>query len=210
MALLIFNANPAQIDSVVLDVVKEETLTHENDVTDHPVEQGADISDHIRPKPKKIALEALVSNTPLTAGQRTRVVNYVTANTGQLFSFTTTSINDALAGHRGYAEAAYEALQKLADDGAIFRYVGKTRTYENVVFENFTVTRNKDTGDALRFSATLKQIRFVTNKSSIVKVAKEPKANKPADKGKQTAEDVTSDRKTSILRDLGNALGISK
>src|ERR1700722_5899376 len=43
------------------------TRTHEgsSDVTEHPVETGANIADHIRPNLDKITLEVFVSNSPL-------------------------------------------------------------------------------------------------------------------------------------------------
>ncbi len=40
-------------------------LKLESEVTEHPVEEGSDITDHIRPKPVEFTLEAVVSDNPL-------------------------------------------------------------------------------------------------------------------------------------------------
>ena len=48
-----------------------------SDVTTHPVELGANISDHVRPRLKELIVEGVITNTPLTNndanGKATRV-----------------------------------------------------------------------------------------------------------------------------------------
>lgn len=49
---------------VKIDATTRETHTFANDVTDHPVERGAAIADHIRPTPLTLSLEGHISNAP--------------------------------------------------------------------------------------------------------------------------------------------------
>jgi hypothetical protein len=50
--------------AIHFDVVRNETVSLSAAVTEHPVEQGADIADHIRDELDKIRLEVFVANEP--------------------------------------------------------------------------------------------------------------------------------------------------
>jgi hypothetical protein len=54
--------------SMSFDVVISEGHDATAEVTEHTVEQGTDVVDHIRPNPKTLRLEVFVSNTPITVG----------------------------------------------------------------------------------------------------------------------------------------------
>lgn len=47
------------------DVVSNETHDAVMQITSHPVEEGANVSDHARPEPIRLTVEGYVSNTPL-------------------------------------------------------------------------------------------------------------------------------------------------
>lgn len=46
------------------DVVREYTLTSQVNVTDHPVETGANVADHAQPLPKLLSMRAKITETP--------------------------------------------------------------------------------------------------------------------------------------------------
>lgn len=50
---------------ITLDVASKLQHTSTNQVTDHPVETGANISDHVRPDPDVLTVEGVISNTPI-------------------------------------------------------------------------------------------------------------------------------------------------
>lgn len=50
---------------ITLDVAAKVQHTSTNQVTDHPVEIGSNVSDHIRPDPNVLTIEGVISNTPL-------------------------------------------------------------------------------------------------------------------------------------------------
>lgn len=71
-----------QAGSVQFDVVTSDTYEAVMSVTSHPVERGAPITDHARPEPVKLSLEAFVSATPLPSNlteeeRQTRVMDYL-------------------------------------------------------------------------------------------------------------------------------------
>jgi hypothetical protein len=57
------------IGSVWVDVSLDETHAAGAEVSEHPVEQGSNIADHIRPTPRVITIEGLVTNHPLELPQ---------------------------------------------------------------------------------------------------------------------------------------------
>lgn len=62
----------------VFDVVREYMLTSEVSVTDHPVETGANVSDHAQKLPKKLAFKGLVTESPFDYQDTTGGVDRVT------------------------------------------------------------------------------------------------------------------------------------
>lgn len=59
----------ALIGDVWLDVSVRETHAITAEVSDHPVEDGAAVSDHVRPQPRSIEIEGLITNTPIEEPQ---------------------------------------------------------------------------------------------------------------------------------------------
>src|SRR6185436_16259045 len=59
---------PASGTAIVFDIVESETHTSKSTVTDHPVELGSNVSDHIRNDPDRISIKGTVTNTPLLLG----------------------------------------------------------------------------------------------------------------------------------------------
>lgn len=51
----------AKLKDIVLDVTKEESPNYANNVTDRPVEDGTNITDHVRPRPTHLSLFGVIS-----------------------------------------------------------------------------------------------------------------------------------------------------
>jgi hypothetical protein len=69
-------------DLVQLDVYDSETHGFATEVTDFPVEDGPNISDNVRRKPKTLAIEGYVSDTPLPQNGRATNAGAVYAELG--------------------------------------------------------------------------------------------------------------------------------
>ena len=54
------------IDGWPVDLALTEEHSHDSEATQYPVEKGANITDHVRPKPISITFEGIVSASPLT------------------------------------------------------------------------------------------------------------------------------------------------
>jgi len=68
---LFFKTEGYFVDSIKFDLLLDEQHTMENAVTEHAVEDGSLISDHIQIKPRKGSLTGFVTNSPFTVGYNT-------------------------------------------------------------------------------------------------------------------------------------------
>ena len=66
---------PTMIGDLALDCTVTETHTATSTVTEHPVESGANITDHIRPDPVQLSITGIVSDTPIGSRQVQRAVS---------------------------------------------------------------------------------------------------------------------------------------
>lgn len=164
----------ASIDALTLDASVNETHDTDVDVTDFPVEQGANISDHRRRKPRTITVEGVVSNTPLPDDGDP--MNTVTSNG---FTWNSRSSADATR-----ASTAYNTLLDLADASRLLTVVTSLQKYENMTITKLSVPRNASIGQALRFTATLREIRVVRNDTVTIN-AKTTRAKPKVDQHKK-------------------------
>lgn len=199
---LVFAAAPTKIGEVVLDASLRETHTGTATVTEHPVEEGANIADHVRPEPRKLSMDGVISNTPINRTQRTRVVEQFGTE------FVTSTLEDQRQGAAGYAESAYARLEEMRQSRTAFTVVTQIKTYVDMVFESLVIPRDSKTGDALGFQATLKEIIIVKNKTTRKVVSREPKAQPKNKTGTQTPKAATpAQTKKSILYRLDESTG---
>lgn len=59
----------AEIGDIWIDVSVRESHSAQAEVSEHPVEEGAAIADHVRPTPRTIEIEGLVTNHPIEVPQ---------------------------------------------------------------------------------------------------------------------------------------------
>ncbi len=130
---LFFNGNkgPNDIAGIELDVTLRETHERSAQITDHPVEGGVQIQDHISNDPRRLTLEGFITDTPL--------------------------VILGLQGDR--AQDGFDELERLYDERAMFTVTTGLRVYRNMAFESLSIPRTRES--ALRFTATMKQITTV-------------------------------------------------
>jgi hypothetical protein len=163
---LLFEDSKVSIGEIVLDAALEEAHTLQARATEHPVEIGSEVADHVHALPATLNLEGVISNTPLSA-----------------FGLTMFRDDDR-------AHAAFKTFEAIILTGKLIDIVTTLKTYKNMIIEDFVVTRSADSVDALRFSCTAKQISMVSSK--LINIApkqqpKLPRARRKKSVGKQPA-----------------------
>lgn len=127
------------IGGLYMDVTVEETHNDELEITDHPVEQGAAITDHAYMKPAQVTIRAGVSDAGKSGN----------------------------SGDRPSVEA-YQKLLELQKSREPFDLVTGKRTYKNMLIRSLAVTTEAETENILMFTAELRQVMLVTVQSVAV------------------------------------------
>lgn len=200
---LLYTVKRAQIDSIELDAAISENHTGNVEVTEHPVESGFNITDHARPSAETLQIEGFISNTPIPFGgdSDTHTSSYTDAS-GRVFEWQSKSQGDA-----DRAGIAYSALLDLKNTGALIAVVTSLREYDDMVITALSVPRDAQTGNGLRFSMSLKQVRLV-DAQTVAPTPGEDKTKPKKATNKKAVETTTLPK--SVLDQIGEAVGVFK
>ena len=142
-----------QIDAVTLDATLTEVHTSTAQATEHPVESGVDISDHIIQRPDEVDIAGVISNTPIEIVER--IGGILAGGVSGPAGAASAAFNPQRA------EDAYEELRILKTTGTLITVVTPLRTYEQMAITSLVVNRDSATGDAVALSMRMKEVRLV-------------------------------------------------
>lgn len=219
---IIWEGDSGQTFNIAIDAVPNERHGSPTMITDHAVETGANISDHIRPEADTLSIEGVISNTPIflppdhTDGARETVVEV--EGVGPSIRVPLPLVG-SLVGNipiapnpkgvvRGYepsfdrVAACYEELLKIRSEGRLVRVITTLREYEDMGIVNLEVTRNVQAGNSLVFTMDLKQVRFGSTETVPVPVIPRAKTDKGSKVPKPATPDV-SDRASAAFNAFG-------
>lgn len=169
---------------IIAQATVEEIHTDELEITDHPVEQGAMITDHAFKRPSQVvihcawsdsssisggligsAVSAAAALNPISgiAGQAQNTLNQATTLYG-----STQSLYTGAGVSQSYD--IYTKLRALQVSLVPFSvYTGK-RVYTNMLFKSLTVTTDVKTENSLMVVAVLRQVNIVTTQTVTVPI----------------------------------------
>lgn len=148
------------IDGYLVDVFVSESPDLPAEITDYPVEEGSDVSDNIRNLPVQLRVEGVISDTPI----------------GIL-----AELREGLP-----ANEAYELLKEIRESRRLVTVETSRDVYKNMALENLSLSDTAETGDALQFSATFKQVITVSNNREVLRTL-EPRGRRKAGLGNRPA-----------------------
>jgi hypothetical protein len=187
---LIYKTSTNQLDSVSFEAVVTERYASRSVVTDHPVEKGANVADHVRSKPDTLTIDAIITDYPIANRQ--------------------TTFGSSPTAAKGRASDVFNQLALLKAAGALVEVRSARRTYESMVIDGLDENKTKDTGrGAVRFTMTLRRVRFVDSQVVPIKITKLNKAKAKHDDGKQTPKPV-EDKKSLFVRLVDGVSGAFK
>jgi len=173
------------IGPLVAQVTLQEVHTDTLEITDHPVEQGASITDHAFKRPAELIITCAWSNSPdgngssalQSAGIAATVLgvqgaNSATVLTGALGGGLGGAIDQTAAGIQALltgnspnqVKGIYQQLLKLQEDRIPFDVITGKRSYVNMLIRSLQVTTDKTSENALQVVANLRQIILVSTK----------------------------------------------
>lgn len=197
-----------QLQSIQFDAVVRDTHESTATVTEHPVEQGANISDHVRADLDSIVLEAIVSNFPITQPP--------TQADGASSSVSDVDLTDRDGNEIGKARvlvfdgefdrvrSVYDELRRLKDTGTIIGIITSLREYDSMILRAINPSRDVASGNMLTVKVEATQIRIVESEIVDAPVPDENQRNRGRREPEETEEE---ERSTSLLVQFGEFLG---
>lgn len=195
--LIMGKSSRATIGGVTLDASIGEDHTREAEITDHPVEEGSDITDNYRADPKSLSIEGQISNVPLG-----------TTYPGQS---TVNSIKNTIKGDDDPVTSAWKELNRFFDEKVVIDIETSLESYANMMLTSLTPRRDATSGDVLRFTATAREVIFVeTQVTAAIALVTKATGQEKKSRGKQTNKDASAqqERDVSAARKLLEGGGI--
>ena len=196
-------SNKSKIGDLFIDGTHLETIDYSSEITNHPIETGSSISDHIYKSPLKVIMEGSITDTSVDlVGTAKNVINMFDGNL----------LNNVINKFNGKGQkqtAAYEFLKDLHDNKTIVTIVNYLDTFENMVIESLNFPRSRDTGERLFFTITLKQVTLASMKN--VSISNNPRGvqdmiNSKLSLGKQQTTTPNIAETTKASSSLFNAI----
>lgn len=148
-------------------ITMEELHTDELEITQHPIEQGAAITDHAFMRPAQLRIRISWSNSPNNGG--------LLGGIKGLFSTGSILISNILGEDPNQVKEIYQRLlnaQRAREPLEVF--TGKRR-YEDMLIKSLVVTTDQKTENVLDVTVEFQQVLLVT--TSIARVESVPAAN---------------------------------
>lgn len=152
---IIFGQGKSSIGGLVIDATVIQDHIGSAEITKNPVEEGAQITDHVQTNPNQLLIEGIISDTPIGFPILQNVLNIVNTVT-TLFGQSSRSID------------GFNKLVDLKDKREPFTVITTLKKYDNMIITEIRVTRSNETGNAIEFKATMEQIRIVSSKTTTV------------------------------------------
>jgi len=189
-----------------IDTTLSEDHSYSNNITNYPVEKGADICDHVKSQPERLTIECITSNTP---------VKFISENVRDFIiqdnSNRAKLAFDTLLSYAGYVPSKQVGVDaKKIAEAKILTIVTRYKVYNNMIISSISFPRNASTGDALNYTIEFKKISILeVSSTTTVKTASslngkapnvENQAPETSDQGKNTG----STKKVSVIKRVIN------
>lgn len=181
----------ARGDTVGLDIDAAKIVTYERaaEVTEHPVEGGSPIADHIETANGTFTLEGVISNTPVRIPRtHTRGLSRALANVDLRVGGQVERVQlQQWSGTLDRKRACHAALVELITRRTQVALTTSLETIEHLALTRVQVTEDEESGNALKLSLGFTQLRIVGTARAPVPAI--PRAQVRAQRGTQPADD---------------------
>jgi len=191
-------------DGTTLELIKIDAVTsmdHKTSsrATQHEVENGVTISDHVIKGGRMLSLNGVISDTPISieAALPGNVGGIVGSLGGGLVGAVTTGViskigSSLIADGAGKpSKNAMDMLDLIYESSIPLTIVAGLKTYNNMIMEDFSAPQNPRNAGALNFSATFREVRIV--ESEVVDIPASATANEGVIKKKTEGKKATKE-----------------
>ena len=128
----------ATIREMPIDLVSGETHVFESSITDHPVEVGSDVTDHIRPLPLKLTITGMFSDTSISL-----LDNIERRTTGEPHTIR-----------------AVQFFEELREKGYLVDISNRLKSYTNMAVSSVTFSRGSNSGKSVQMQVNFREVVF--------------------------------------------------
>jgi hypothetical protein len=199
---------------IPFDAILDELHETVSEITEHPVEVGVDVTDHVRPLPDRLNLVGVISNQPIVVNpftERGELIRFqlevpkyeppLEPTPGSIFRNTIAAVDGLLFGEPEYSaqllafpdefdaiRETYEALVELQKNAVLLEVLTPLRWYEDMILERVGAPRTAGNG-SVAFAMDLRQLRVVeSGQVASPPVSQDPSGSPLAQKGSQGAK----------------------
>lgn len=176
---LFYRKEGYSVGDLTFDLILDEDHAFSSTVSTHPVESGADITDHIQKQLQMGSLKGLISNHSIN----NRGINR-------------TNVREANSLGAGRAGAAWQVCRWIYENQEPVTVVTCLDTYPDVAIKDMKTRRDAETGDALVIEVTFQQMRRVSLKILKAQAVVAPKDMK-----------TSINRQTAVTQSQGKVVG---
>lgn len=178
-------------------------------ITEHPIEEGASVSDHVRDDLDSIEMQIVVSNTPIDVPSDHADGVAGSQQSVELRASDGSDLGSALAlvfdGTLARVRSVYEELLDLKERGQQLTVMTSLREYEDMVVKKVTPTRDAATGNSLVASVEFKQVSIVSSEIVDAPEPRETRGNNESERGRENTEEDGSESQSALAR-IGDTL----
>lgn len=146
------SATPREVE-IEFDATLREVPTYSATVTEHPVERGSAVTDHVIPQNGRVQFEVVVTNTPSQL-PATHMSGVTARQDNGVLKFS---------GPFNRVKSVHDEMVTLV--GKLCSFSNAIRDYEDMVISSLTAPREARDGRSIRFTFEAQQIRFVEVKT---------------------------------------------
>lgn len=190
--------------SIVMDAVRTETHDLANTITDHPVEEGDNVSDHSRPEPDRVTMTCILTNTPLSTSDQTQKIRrgeYTISSVGQE--------RGAIGDTEGVAMASWKKLKDLRTKGTLVTVATTLGDYTTMGIVSISVPRAAKNYDGLEFTIVFKKVRIVKNKLTQSVKSTDPASQRKKKAGAQATKEAEVKPNSLAYSGADNLAGVN-
>lgn len=156
------------LELLKIDATRAEEHSFKAKATQHEVEDGANISDHVIKTGRIVIIDGIISDDPISIAAA--AIGNLAGITGSLVgglggAVATGAISkigsELIANGSKPSKDAVDILEYIYEESIPLMITTSIKTYTNMIMENLSIPRNSRNANALEFKATFKEVRIV-------------------------------------------------
>lgn len=142
------------ISELPFDLLIDERHRLDFEVTEHPIENGSSVADHVREKLRRLEISGMFSNHSLRKGR-----DFFAKENGKIPTEADAVVIDGLSAVTNTALERFESLKEIARKRLPIKIITALEVYDNLVIESISAGKQASDGEAIKFSLVLREIQ---------------------------------------------------